>query len=96
MESKEKPEAAIDQNGKDPNKDFTKNLVETNIRCIGDKTTVCQIVELLAFIRNSVANNREENITVKIGHKVANAKFLFDVNQLEIPDLKTQPVVEIN
>lgn len=73
-----------------------KNFVETNIKVIGDKTTVCQIVQLLAYIRHTIKNGEKTDITVKIGRNVADGHFLFDVNGLEIPDLITQKFVEIN
>lgn len=63
---------------------------------IGDQSTLCQIVLLLSYIRHAIRNNMQTNINVKIGQKIANGKFLFDVNGLEIPDMITKDFVEIN
>lgn len=72
------------------------NLTETNIKMIGDNTTLCQVVLLLSYIRHAIKNNINTDINVKIGKKIANGKFLFDVNGLEIPDMIIQDTVEIN
>ena len=75
---------------------FNQNLTETNIKLIGDNTTICQIVLLLSYIRHAIKNNIQTDINVKIGKKVANGQLLFDVNGLEIPDMIIQDSVEIN
>lgn len=72
------------------------NLVETQIKLITDRTTACQIVQFLAYLRHAIKNNTQATINIKIGSKIANGKLLFDVNGLEIPDLITQDLVEIN
>lgn len=68
----------------------------TEIKVIGDKTTICQVIQLLAYIRNSIRNNKRQDIKLIIGKNIENGKFLFDVNSQEIPDLKAQPTIEIN
>lgn len=73
-----------------------KNLVETNIRFLGDKTTIAQIVQLLAYIRHAVKYNLQTEINVKIGHKIMNTPLAMDVNEQEISDYVTQPEAEIN
>jgi hypothetical protein len=75
---------------------FNQNLTETNIKLIGDNTTICQVVLLLSYIRHAIKNNIQTDINVKIGKKVANGQLLFDVNGLEIPDMIIQDSVEIN
>ena len=72
------------------------NLVETDIKIIGDRTLTCQLVQFLAYVRNAIKNNKKTEIKVNIGSKVENGQLLFDVNGLEIPDLITQDYIEIN
>ena len=78
------------------NNNFKSNLTETNIRLLGDKTTLCQIVLLLSYIRHAIKNNKKTSLNVKICEKVADGQLLFDVNGLEIPDMIIQDSVEIN
>ena len=54
------------------------------------------MIQLLAYIRNAIKNNKRQDIKVTIGKNIENGKFLFDVNGQEIPDLKAQPILEIN
>lgn len=68
----------------------------TELKFIGERTTICQVIQLLAYIRNAIKNNRRQDIKVTIGKNIENGKFLFDVNGQEIPDLKAQPTLEIN
>lgn len=75
---------------------FNQNLTNSLIRVIGDKYTVCQVVQLLAYIRHAIKEDKPTEIKLKIGTKIAGGQFLFDVNQLEVPDYITQDVVEIN
>lgn len=75
---------------------FDPNLTNSIVRLIGDKYTICQVIELLAYIRHAIKNDMQCEINLKIGHKIAGGQFMFDVNQLEIPDYKTQSTFEIN
>ena len=72
------------------------NLVEADIKLIGDRTTICQLVQFLAYVRYVIKHNLQSEIKAKIGSKVANGQLLFDVNGLEIPDLIAQDSIEIN
>lgn len=75
---------------------FKKDVADSDVTLIGDKPTICQVVQLLAYIRHAIQNNMKTQINVKIGHKIANGTFMFAVNGLEIPDYRTQPDIEIN
>lgn len=68
----------------------------SELRLIGDKMILVQIIKLLAYIRYAVKNNLKTEIKVKIGEKIANGQFMFDVNQSEISDLITQDSIEIS
>lgn len=74
----------------------SSNLVEADVKLIGDRTTICQIVQFLAYVRHAIRNNLKAELKVKVGNNVANGQLLFDVNGLEIPDLITQDNIEIN
>lgn len=68
---------------------YNNSLVETNVRLVGDKTVIGQVVQLLAYIRHAVRNNMKVKIDVNIANTVANVPFMMDVNGLEVPDLVT-------
>ena len=75
---------------------INSNLVETNIRFLGDKSTISQIVQLLAYIRHAVKYNDHLHIDVEIGKYVMNSPLAFDVNGQEIADLVPQSTAHIN
>jgi hypothetical protein len=65
-----------------------ENLVDrpTEVKMIGDFDTICQVISLLAYIRNAIKSSQKKDILVKIGHNVTNGQFMFDVNGFEISD----------
>lgn len=75
---------------------YNNNLVETNVRLMGDKTIVAQVVQLLSYIRHAIRNNIKTSIQVDIPITVANAQFMLDVNGIEVPDLVTIEKTQIN
>lgn len=75
---------------------YNNSLVETNVRLVGDKTVIGQVVQLLAYIRHAVRNNTKVKIDVNIANTVANVPFMMDVNGLEVPDLVTVKKTQIN
>lgn len=78
-------------------KQFQENdLLEANIRMIGDATTIADIVKLIAYIRHAIQNKEQATITVDIGKNVNSDFFGFQVNQSEIRDYLTQSQVSIN
>lgn len=75
---------------------YNSNLVETNVRLMGDKTVVAQVVQLLSYIRHAVRNNMNTTIEVDIANTVANVPLMMDVNGMEVPDLVTVKKVQVN
>lgn len=71
-------------------------LSEATVKLIGDRATICQTVQLLAFIRNLIRNGAKRSITVDVCGKVNGGKLLFDVNGMEIPDLIAPDRMEID
>jgi len=59
------------------------------VRMIGDKITLIQVIKLLAYIRHAINERRPIEFKVKIGEKIADGQFSFDVNKLEVPDCIT-------
>lgn len=78
------------------NEQFNPNLVDTQIKIIGDRRPISQTIKLLAYIRHAIKNNLKCEIKVNIGHNIMNSDFIFDVNGQEIPDFITQKTIEIN
>ena len=75
---------------------YNNNLVETNVRLMGDKTVVGQVVQLLSYIRHAIRNNLKTTIEVDIANTVANVPFMLDANGMEVPDLVTVKKVQVN
>lgn len=75
---------------------INSNLVETDVHLIGDMTTISQVIQLLAYIRNVIKNNHQKDIVVKIGKNVINVPFAMSVNAQEIKDYIAQDSIEIN
>lgn len=71
-------------------------LVESNIKVIGDKSTVCEVIQLLAYIRHAIKNKQQIKIEVNVGSKVNSDFFGFQVNDQEIKDYISQEYIEIN
>ena len=75
---------------------FKSNLVETDVRIIGDSQAISQVVLLLAYIRHALRNNLHTKIEVEVGKDIANVDFAFDVNQQEIKDYITKESITIS
>lgn len=75
---------------------FKPNLVETDVRIIGDSQAISQVVLLLAYIRHALRNNLHTKIEVEVGKDIANIDFAFDVNQQEIKDYITKESIIIS
>ena len=75
---------------------FKPNLVETDVRIIGDSQAISQVVLLLAYIRHALRNNLHTKIEVEVGKDIANVDFAFDVNQQEIKDYITKESITIS
>ena len=71
-------------------------LVDTLVHFVGDKSTISQVVMLLASVRHAVKNNLRKDIVVQIGKNVVNKELLFDVNNQEIDDYIAKDFIEIN
>ena len=77
-------------------KTIQSKLVESSIKVIGDKSTVCEVIQLLAYIRHAIKNKEQIKIEVNVGSKVNSDFFVFQVNEQEIKDYISQEYIEIN
>ena len=75
---------------------YNNNLVETNVRLMGDKTVVAQVLQLLSYIRHAIRNNMKTTIEVDIAGTAANVPFMLDANGMQVPDLVTVNKVQVN
>lgn len=85
-----------DEEVKTPLKSNSDKLVESDIKVIGDKSTVCQLTMLIAYIRHAIQTKQCHDITVRVGSKSNSDFFGFQVNNREIKDYITQNLIEIN
>ena len=77
-------------------KTIQSKLVESSIKVIGDKSTVCEVIQLLAYIRHAIKNKQQIKIEVNVGSKVNSDFSGFQVNEQEIKDYISQEYIEIN
>ena len=68
----------------------------TDIRLLGDKQIIGEVVQLLAYIRHAIKNNLKTDIQVKIGNEAANPEFMFEVKGFQVKDHTTSSVAYIN
>lgn len=69
---------------------------EADIQMFGDKTTLTQIVLLLAYIRHHIQTKTPGDIKVSIGKHLETEAFNFSVNDEEIQQIVPQKEIEIN
>lgn len=72
------------------------NLASAEVRLIGDKITLVQVVKLLSYVRHALNERRPVEFKVKVGYEIADGQLAFDVNKLEVPDCITQEEVCID
>ncbi len=91
MEEKEIEKARMEAQKK------SDNLVDAEIRMVGDKYTISQVVMLLSYIRHAIRTGEKKDIKVSIGKKKSSPdSFNFVVNNSDVDDLIPMDVAEIN
>ena len=80
----------------DTNKRQYSQHFEADIQMFGDKTTLTQIVILLAYIRSLIQAKTSGEIKVSVGKNLESEMFTFSVNGEEVPQMIASPEVEIN
>lgn len=91
-------EELIDEREKQLNRPFKQHFNAT-VEMFGDRSTLTQIVMLLAFIRTFIQQKQPAELKLSIGkHLVSNDEFTFSVNGQEIQQLKAdnKAILEIN
>lgn len=74
----------------------SRNAREIDIRIMGDRNLLVNIVSLLGQIRSALNSGSPTDINVRIGHNIANGYFGFTVNDEQIDDLVPAKSVDIN
>ena len=69
---------------------------ETDIKLVGDMSTIREIIILLSYIRNIIDEGRSQDIVVSVGKNIKTEAFGMDVNGMEIPDIKSKGLAVIN
>ena len=91
MEEKEIEKARIEAQKK------SDNLVDAEMRMVGDKYTISQVVMLLSYIRHAIRTGEKKDIKVSIGKKKSSPdSFNFVLNYSDVDDLIPMDVAEIN
>jgi hypothetical protein len=91
MEEKEIEKARMEAQKK------SDNLVDAEIRMVGDKYTISQVVMLMSYIRHAIRTGEKKDIKVSIGKKKSSPdSFNFVVNNSDVDDLIPMDVAEIN
>lgn len=68
---------------------------DINIHIISERSTLKEIITLLAYIRSAINSGRKHNIMINIGHN-KKTKFSFSVNDEEIPNYVVKDELTIN
>ena len=91
MEEKEIEKARMEAQKK------SDNLVDAEMRMVGDKYTISQVVMLMSYIRHAIRTGEKKDIKVSIGKKKSSPdSFNFVVNNSDVDDLIPMDVAEIN
>lgn len=75
--------------------DQFKDFKPVVINLISEKSTLIQVIHLLAVIRNIINSKKKAKITLNIGY-IKNSEIQFSVNDTTIPDYKSTPEIAIN
>ena len=67
-----------------------------DIRLIGDRTTMREIVLLLAYIRDILDEHRQADVMVHVGYNLKTDPLNFSVNNQEVPSLRAREQISIN
>lgn len=78
------------------NNEELKDSFETDIKLIGDKAPITQIIILLAYIRHYLQNHESGDIKISVGKNMKSGFFAMQVNGQEIPEIFPQESLEIN
>lgn len=78
-----------------PQRQYSQHF-EADIKMFGDKTTLTQIVLLLAYLRHHIQNKTPGEIKVSIGKHLETEFFNFTVNDEEIQQVRPEKEIEIN
>lgn len=69
---------------------------EADIHLFGEKTTLTQVIVLLAYIRDMIQKKTPGDIKISIGKNLDTDVFSFTVNDQEIAHIKAKNELEIN
>jgi len=88
-------EAQLSNNVQTGKRNYSQHF-EADIRMFGDKTTLTQIVLLLAYLRHHIQNKIPGEIKVSVGKHLETEAFTFSVNDQEVPQVIAEKELEIN
>lgn len=75
----------------------SENLVEGNMKMVGDRYTIAQAVMLLSYIRHAIRTGKKTVIKVTVGNRKSDpSSFNFILNNDEVDDLIPVENFEIN
>lgn len=69
---------------------------DADIKIFGEKSTLTQIVFLLAFVRDMIQQKKSGDIVVSVGKHMTSDVFSFTVNDQEVPQMIAEKRLEIN
>lgn len=67
-----------------------------DVKLFGERTTLTQVVILLAFLRDLIQKKEQGEIKISVGKHLETDVFSFTVNDQEVPHVKAQKEMEIN
>ena len=69
---------------------------DMTMQLVGDKSTLTEIVFLIAYIRDVILSHQPAKINLDIGQHLNSAYFGFTVNGEPVADIKAQKNISIN
>lgn len=69
---------------------------DIDVKLFGEKTTLTQVVILLAFLRDLIQKKEPGEIKISVGKHLETDVFSFTVNGQEVPHAKAEKEMEIN
>ena len=69
---------------------------DVTIQLVGDKSTLTDIVFLLAYVRDMIVNKQSGEIRVNVGKHLDSEYFGFTVNGEPVAKIKAEKFIDIN
>ena len=74
----------------------SRNSRESEVRLVGDRNVLIQVIMLLAYVRDAIRRNEPSEIKVEIGKSIQNGEFDFLLDNERVDDVRMAESIQIN